>query len=122
MLQFLYMNEWQRKNESMKCIVVEGRSDMLKLKPLLLEKVLIVYTNGTVDEEAMIELLESYSGYELYCFFDRDKSGDKLRKVMKRAYSEAIHMQLPTPFIEVANTPSPLLKEILKKNDFKCKE
>lgn len=118
MLQLQYMNELQRKYEDMKCIVVEGRSDMLKLKSLVKNNALIVYTNGTVDEEAMIELLEQYDGYELYCFFDRDKSGDKLRKVMKRAYSEAIHMQLPAPYIEVANAPMHLLREILKQNDF----
>lgn len=118
MLQLQYMNELKRKYEYMKCIVVEGRSDMLKLKPLLKNKTLIVYTNGTVDEEAMIDLLEQYDGYELYCFFDRDKSGDKLRKVMKRSFSEAIHMQLPAPFIEVANTPVHVLREILKQNDF----
>lgn len=108
----------KRTNANMKCIVVEGRSDMLKLKPLLKNNVLIVYTNGTVDEEAMIDLLEQYDGYELYCFFDRDRSGDKLRKIMKRAYSEAIHMQLPTPFIEVATAPVHILRDILKRNDF----
>ena len=118
MLQLQYMNELQRKSDEMKCIVVEGRSDMLKLKSLLKENVLIVYTNGTVDEEAMIDLLEQYDYDDLYCFFDRDKSGDKLRKVMKRAYSEAVHMHLPAPYIEVANTPAHLLKEILKQNDF----
>ena len=121
MLQLQYMNEMQRKNEDMKCIVVEGRSDMLKLKSLLKNEALIVYTNGTVDEEAMIDLLDQYEGYDLYCFFDRDKSGDKLRKVMKRTFSEAIHMQLPAPYIEVANAPIHLLREILKQNNFRLK-
>ena len=70
------------------------------------------------DDEAMIELLDLYDGYELYCFFDRDKSGDKLRKVMKRTFSEATHLHVPSPFIEVANTPPHILKDILKKNHF----
>jgi len=104
--------------EPMKCIIVEGRSDKEKLNSLLKEQVLIVYTNGTVDDEAMIELLDLYDGYELYCFFDRDKSGDKLRKVMKRTFSEATHLHVPSPFIEVANTPPHILKDILKKNHF----
>lgn len=102
----------------MKCIIVEGRSDKEKLNSLLKEPVLIVYTNGTVDDEAMIELLDLYDGYELYCFFDRDKSGDNLRKVMKRTFSEAAHLHVPSPFIEVANTPPHILKDILKKNHF----
>ena len=51
-----------------KCIIVEGRSDKLKITSLLAEQVLILCTNGTIDEEALLELLEPYEDWSLYIF------------------------------------------------------
>lgn len=98
-----------------KCIIVEGRSDKLKIAPLFAEDVVIVCTNGTIDEEALLELLEPFELYELYTLFDADKSGDRLRKTMKRCYSEAIQLTIPKQYLEVAKTPADILTEILQK-------
>ena len=104
-----------------KCIIVEGRSDKLKITPLLAEQVLILCTNGTVDEEALLELLEPYEGIEFYTFFDRDKSGDYLRKMMRRTYSEAVQLELPVSFNGVAEAPSYVIRDILQAAKFQVK-
>ena len=104
-----------------KCIIVEGRSDKLKIAPLFAEEVVIVCTNGTIDEEALLDLLEPFEQYELYTLFDADKSGDRLRKTMMRCYSEAIQLTIPKQYIEVAQTPANILAEILLKAKFKMK-
>ncbi|QBK26652.1 toprim domain-containing protein [Ureibacillus thermophilus] len=101
-----------------KCIIVEGRSDMLKLVPILAEEVKIVYTNGTISEDALLELLEPYEECELYTFFDADQSGEKLRKLMKRIYSEAIHLNVPRTYMEVANAPRKVLAQLLRDANF----
>lgn len=96
-----------------KCIIVEGRSDLLKLQSLLAEPVKIVCTYGTKDEEALVELLEPHEMYEFYTFFDHDHTGDYLRKMMRRAYSEAIQFDLPDPYIGVAEAPDEVVRCIL---------
>lgn len=101
-----------------KCIIVEGRSDKLKLAPILAEDVTIVCTNGTISEEALLELIEPYEECMLYTFFDADKSGDYLRKLMKRIYSEATHLFVPRTYMEVANAPRKVLAQLLKEAKF----
>ncbi len=104
-----------------KCIIVEGRSDKLKIEPLLAEQVLIICTHGTKDEEAFIDLLEPYEYCEFFTFFDRDKSGDYLRKMMRRTYSEAVQLELPSPFTGVAEAPNMIVRQILQAAKFQVK-
>ena len=113
--------EVEEKRMIEKCIIVEGRSDKLKLTSLLAEQVLILCTNGTIDEEALLELLEPYEGIKFYTFFDRDKSGDHLRKMMRRTYSEAVQLELPVPFNGVAEAPSYVIRDILQTAKFQVK-
>lgn len=95
------------------CLVVEGRSDKIQLQKIVANNVHIVCTHGTKDEEALLEIIEPYEDAELFTFFDRDKSGDYLRKKMQRVYSEALQLQLPAPYIQVAETPLTILRAIL---------
>nr|WP_106780671.1 toprim domain-containing protein [Lysinibacillus timonensis] len=101
-----------------KCIIVEGRSDMLKLAPIFAEEVQIVCTNGTISEDALIELIEPFEECKLYTFFDADKAGEKLRSLTKRIYSEAVHLLIPRTYIEVANAPSKVLAQRLREARF----
>lgn len=96
-----------------KCIIVEGRSDKLKIAPIIAEKVEIICTNGTISEEGLLELIEPYEQCELYTFFDADQSGERLRNLMKRLYSEAVHLYIPRVYIEVENAPTNVLAEEL---------
>ncbi|WP_332649036.1 toprim domain-containing protein [Lysinibacillus sp. 54212] len=104
-----------------KCIIVEGRSDKLKIAPLFAEDVAIVCTNGTVDEEVLIDIIEPFEQCDLFTLFDADKSGDRLRKTMKRCYSEATQLTIPKQYLEVAKTPADILTEILRKAKFMMK-
>ncbi|MEK4230518.1 toprim domain-containing protein [Solibacillus sp. FSL H8-0538] len=97
-----------------KCIIVEGRSDKLKIIPLLAENATILCTNGTISEEDLITLIEPYEHCDLYTMFDADKNGEKLRKLMKRCYSDAIQLVIPKQYIEVAETPSAILLQLLE--------
>lgn len=101
-----------------KCIIVEGRSDKLKIEPILAEDVMIVCTNGTIGEDALLSLIEPYEQCKLYTLFDADKSGEKLRKLTNRLYSEATHLFIPKTFIEVANTPRKVLAQLLSDAKF----
>lgn len=101
-----------------KCIIVEGRSDMLKLEPIFAEEVKIICTNGTISEDALLELIEPYEECMLYTFFDADKSGEHLRKLMKRIYSEATHLSVPKTYREVANAPRKVLAQLLREARF----
>jgi toprim domain protein len=97
------------------CLIVEGRSDKAHLQRLVANNVHIICTNGTKDEEALIELIEPYDYALLFTFFDRDKSGDYLRKQMRKVYSEATQLELMPPYVGVAETPLSVLRLILKK-------
>lgn len=96
-----------------KCIIVEGRSDKLKLEPIFAEEVLIVCTNGTISEDALLDLIEPFEECKIYTFFDADSSGEKLRRLTKRIYSDAIHLFIPRTYIEVANAPRKVLAHLL---------
>ena len=101
-----------------KCIIVEGRADKLQLEGVLAEQVLILCTNGTKGEVGLLDMLEPYEDMPFYTMFDRDKSGEQLRRIMKRIYSDAIQFTVPKPFIQVEETPRPILAELLKKQGF----
>ena len=105
-----------------KCIIVEGRSDKLKIAGLLAEPVTILCTNGTISEDDLIELLQAYEHYEIVTMFDADKNGEKLRKLMNRTYSEAQHIIIPTEYREVAETPAAILVKLLLRAKFLVKK
>lgn len=101
-----------------KCIVVEGRADKLRMKPILAEDVTILCTNGTISEVDLIDLLQAYEHDEIVTFFDADKNGEKLRKLMKRAFPEAQQMIIPKQYIEVEKTPTAILRDLLQQAKF----
>ena len=55
----------------------------------------------------------------VYTFFDRDKSGDYLRKMMRRTYSEAVQLVLPVQFNGVAEAPTMLVLIYYRQLNFK---
>jgi len=101
-----------------KCIIVEGRSDKLNIAPIFAEDVKIICTNGTISEDALLDLLEPFEECKLYTLFDADNSGEKLRKLTKRIYSEAVHLFIPRTYIEVANAPKKVLANLLSEAKF----
>lgn len=96
------------------CIIVEGRSDKLKIKQVLAENAMILCTNGTISEDDLLQLLEPYEMHTLITMFDADKNGQKLRQLMNRIYPEAIQLIIPVEYIEVAETPVHIIRKLLK--------
>lgn len=103
------------------CMVVEGRSDKLKLEQVIAEDAIILCTNGTMSEDNLLELLAPYEYLKFYTLFDADVSGQKMRKLMKRVYSEAIQLEIPAQYKEVATTPTAVLATLLKKANIRTK-
>lgn len=103
------------------CIIVEGRSDKIKLEEVLAQEAIVLCTNGTISEDALLELLEPYEHFNFFTLFDADQSGEKLRKLMKRVYSDAIQLEIPKQYLEVAKTPKSILAGLLNEVKIKTK-
>ncbi len=96
-----------------KVIVVEGRSDKLRINMVLAEPLEIICTNGTASPTKIEELLTPYEEFEIFIFADADASGEKLRQICKRSFPEARHLYTDEKFKEVATTPLKVLASIL---------
>lgn len=103
------------------CIIVEGRSDKLHVQSVLAEEAVIVCTNGTISEDAFLTLLEPYEQLDFVTLFDADKNGEKLRKLMRRCYPEALQLLIPAEYIEVAETPTEHIKQLLRQVNISVK-
>lgn len=105
----------------MKCLLVEGLSDKIRLTQVIAEPIIILCTNGTISQTTLEELLAPYEDYELYTLFDEDKSGDKLRQLMKRTYPEAIQLHTTRTYKQVAETPPRFLVTIVARAGIRIK-
>lgn len=107
--------------EAKKVLLVEGSSDKKRLQSLLAEPVQIVCTNGTVSSYRLEELLTPYEGCDLYIFVDADKSGEQIRRLIKRDFFEARHLYTDRVYREVATTPLKVLATILVGANFQIR-
>lgn len=105
-----------------KVIVVEGRSDLLRIKPLFAEQVEIICTHGTISPYQLELLLEPYEADELFVFLDADDAGEKTRALFKREFPEAFHLYTEEVFREVETTPYNVLAAILQAAHFNVKD
>ncbi|MDN7228704.1 toprim domain-containing protein [Planococcus liqunii] len=96
-----------------KVIVVEGLSDKTRIAPLIAEPVTILCTNGTVSASRLEELLLPYEDLDIIVLLDADKSGEQLRKLVKREFPEARHFYINRSYKEVATTPIRILLDVL---------
>ncbi|MEE1130484.1 MAG: hypothetical protein UHX00_02515 [Caryophanon sp.] len=95
------------------CIIVEGKADVQQIAPMLASDVHVVKTNGTISEVALEELIEPYEHMELFTLFDADYTGDRLRALMNRLYSECTHIYIDAQFEAVEQTPRHVLYTLL---------
>lgn len=106
---------------SEKVILVEGRSDKLKLLTILAEATEIICTNGTISNVKLEEILSPFDHLPIYAFLDSDKSGEQIRSIVRKEYPEAIHLYTNPIYGEVANTPIDVLASILQRVNIKVK-
>jgi toprim domain protein len=96
-----------------KVIIVEGISDRNKIQKIIKEPVEIVCTNGTISSSTLDEWGETLFDSDLYILVDADLSGEKLRKVLKREFPNAVHLNIDKMYREVASAPHYHLASIL---------
>ncbi|MED2255160.1 toprim domain-containing protein [Brevibacillus parabrevis] len=103
-----------------KCvIIVEGKTDKERLLRVLAEPVTIFCTFGSYSQEKGEQLLaQAESAEEVYLFTDEDDSGKKLRASLSEDFPHAGHLHTPKTYREVADTPLPVLAEILERAGF----
>ncbi|PSL32948.1 toprim domain protein [Planomicrobium soli] len=94
-------------------IVVEGLTDKTRIAPLIAEPVTIICTNGTISATRLEEILLPYEGLDIIVLVDADKSGEQLRKLVKREFPEARHFYINRSYKEVATTPIRILLDVL---------
>ncbi|MFF2755490.1 toprim domain-containing protein [Psychrobacillus sp. NPDC058041] len=107
---------------SEKVILVEGRSDKLRLLTILEEATEIICTNGTISNVKLEELLSPFEDIPIYAFLDADKSGEQIRAVVRKEYPEAIHLFISPMYGEVEKTPLKVLASILHRANIKVKK
>lgn len=96
-----------------KVLIVEGLSDKKKLETIIREPVEIITTNGTISHDQLEELIENFQDDEVYILVDADKSGEMIRKKLKRALPLAIHLYIDKSYKEVATAPVEHLAALL---------
>jgi toprim domain protein len=96
-----------------KVIIVEGLSDRNKIKKIIKERVEIICTNGTISADTLEEWVETWFDSDLYILVDADKSGERIRKTLKKEFPNALHLYIDKEFREVASAPSYHLASVL---------
>lgn len=96
-----------------KVVIVEGISDRNKIEKIIKEPVEIICTNGTISSSTLDEWGETLFDCDLYILVDADTSGEKLRKILKREFPNAVHLYIDKMYREVASSPYHHLATIL---------
>ena len=96
-----------------KVLIVEGKSDKIKVKNIVKEPVEIICTNGTISHSKLEELIDFLEDKDVYILVDADDSGEKLRKQFKREFPQAEHLYIDRMYREVATAPDHHLATVL---------
>ncbi|HEY8908735.1 MAG TPA: toprim domain-containing protein [Desulfosporosinus sp.] len=102
-------------------IIVEGKTDRLRLQQLLNEPVEIACTYGTLGLDKLEQLIVEFSDHEVCVFLDADQSGDKARRLFKQEFPNVRHLYTHRMYREVATTPLNVLAQILEGAHFAVK-
>ena len=101
-----------------KVIIVEGKSDKIKVKEIVSEPVEIICTNGTIGITKLDEIIDSLLDKQVFILVDADEAGEKLRNQFKREFPEAEHLYIDRMYKEVATAPEHYLASILLRANF----
>ncbi|MFT0801249.1 toprim domain-containing protein [Bacillus swezeyi] len=102
-----------------KVMIVEGKSDKLKVKRVIEEPVDIICTNGTISQIKLDEFAENLYDKDVYILVDADESGEKLRRKLKRELPEASHLYIDKAYKEVASAPDHHVAEIIFRSNIR---
>ncbi len=105
-----------------KIILVEGKTDRVRLLQILQEEVNIICTYGTLSEEKLEEIILPLQEEDVYVLVDADYAGNKLRQQLKRELPNARHLYTRKMYREVATTPLEHLAKVLHDAHFEVNE
>jgi toprim domain protein len=106
-----------------KILIVEGKTDRLRLLQVLTEPVEFILTYGTMSDDKLEELIwPLVDEDDVYVLVDADDPGNKLRAILKRELPNARHLYTRRLYREVATTPLEHLAEILHRAHFEVRE
>jgi toprim domain protein len=107
---------------SMKVIIVEGKTDKDRIDKILEEPVDIVCTHGTLSYDKLEQVIVPLQTEEVYILVDADAPGMKLRNQLKQELPNAHHLYTRRMYREVARTPMDYLARILMEAHFDIDE
>lgn len=96
-----------------KVLIVEGKSDRVKVQSIVKEPVEIICTNGTISHSKLDEWIDFLEDKDVYILVDADAAGEKLRKLFKREFPNAEHLYIDKMYREVATAPVHHLATVL---------
>ncbi|QZT40232.1 toprim domain-containing protein [Bacillus amyloliquefaciens] len=105
-------------NGDEKVIIVEGKSDKIKVREVLIEPAEIVCTNGTIGQTELEDLADRLFDRDVYILTDADDSGEKLRKQLKRELPDARHIYIDRTYRQVESCPGHHLASVLIRAGF----
>ena len=96
-----------------KVIIVEGLSDRNKIKKIIKEPSKLFVQMERFQLTLLEEWVETWFDSDLYILVDADKSGERIRKTLKKEFPNALHLYIDKEFREVASAPSYHLASVL---------
>lgn len=96
-------------------MIVEGKNDRSKLRPLLHSEINIVCTFGTLNSDKLEALQELIVDHEVYLFMDNDSSGKKIRGILRDTIPDATQIYTSPGYAGVEGTPEEYLIAQLEK-------
>ncbi|HZK84601.1 MAG TPA: toprim domain-containing protein [Desulfosporosinus sp.] len=99
-------------------IIVEGKTDKLRLEQLLDEPVEIACTYGTLGVDKLEQLIAEFADDKVCVLLDADHAGDKARRLFKQQFPNVRHLYTKRMYREVATTPLLVLAQILERAHF----
>lgn len=97
------------------CIIVEGKNDVLRLKKMLTDEVLILCSFGIPSTDRMEQLLEGAGDLPVYLLTDNDDTGRRIRAVLRDIFPDAEHIYTNKGYAGVEGTPEEYLLRRLEK-------
>jgi toprim domain protein len=97
-------------------IIVEGKNDRIRIKELLdNEEITILCTYGTPGTNRLEQLKAEVGDRPVYIFTDNDRSGTKIRALLRDAFPDAEQIYTHKGYAGVEGTPIEYLLERLDK-------
>lgn len=103
----------EHEANTVKVIIVEGKTDKERIEQLIDEPVQIICTYGTLSYEKLEEMIVPLQNEDVYILVDADTSGMKLRNQLKQELPNATHLYTRRMYREVARTPLDFLAKVL---------